>query len=79
MENNLEIVNRNLETESTIKKGNVNSENIISKIVNDPSVKYLEILDESPDRCFITILGQITNESKTENDNFIIKIKKKRI
>jgi len=65
------------DTESNIEKGNLNPDNIITKIINDTSVKYLEILDENPDRCFVTILGEIHNESKSKKENFIIKIKKK--
>jgi m7GpppX diphosphatase len=49
----------------------------LSRIVHDSSVTFLEILDENPDRCFITLLGMLNYKNEKQNENFVIKIKKK--
>jgi len=49
----------------------------LSRIVYDPSVSFIEILEENPDRCFITLLGKLNKKNEAQEENFVIKIKKK--
>jgi m7GpppX diphosphatase len=49
----------------------------LEQILKNPSVKFLEVLDFNQDRCFFTILGQIYNSEKQEEEKFVIKLKKK--
>jgi hypothetical protein len=57
---------------------NINQfENTLSKILTNPSMKIKEILERNPDRCFISLLGEIINENTKEPEIFVLKIKKK--
>jgi m7GpppX diphosphatase len=65
------------ELESSNTNSEVKSENILSKILLNSSVSFLEILEENPDRCYFTILGKFNNKDTNKDENFVIKIKKK--
>ena len=53
----------------------MNDENFFQSILNDKSMKIIEILDESPQNALIYLLGEF--EKNNNKEKFIIKLKKK--
>jgi m7GpppX diphosphatase len=61
----------------TLDKPKFSHNLVFDQLLENQGLKFLEILDSNHDRCYFSILGQIFNAEKQEEEKFVLRIKKK--